>query len=463
MFSLFMCIDNAGGIGMRDGSIPFRNAEDLKNFEEKTIGGVVIMGRKTMNAIGRPFNGIVNVVISSRGGVYPAPIIMFKSIKECIIEMSTPRYEGMKKFIIGGTSLYEYFLANKLINCVYLTVVDRNYNCEIKVRPEFMKTLNPIKFAESNWRCQKKIVFAKDWTYYEFDIGNDEEEQFIQVLRNILNTGFLRQERTGVGCLSLFGQHLEFSLENNTLPICTTRRSPLNMIFEELMWFIRGETDARILQKKNIKIWNGNTTREFLDARGLTTYRDGDIGPTYGFNFRHYGAEYKGTDASYVGQGYDQLDEAIRLIEEEPFSRRIIINLWNPMTIDQCALPPCLFCYQFFVENGTLSCMMTQRSSDISLAGFWNITTGALLTHLIARVTRLTPKKLIWNIGDAHIYLNQLDAAKQQTQRAARVFPKLYFKDAAPASRCDITKFKYADLILIGYNPHPSIKNVMNI
>lgn len=153
--------------------------------------------------------------------------------------------------------------------------------------------------------------------------------------------------------------------------------------------------------------------------------------------------------------------ECIRLIKEEPTSRRIVISLWNPCDLNKMSLPPCGYQYQFYVSNNThLSCKITQRSSDISLAGGWNVASGALLTILMARICGLEPKELIWSPGDTHIYLNQLEAVKEQLKRTPRIFPKLYFRD--DCKKLDITDFEFSDLVLVNYNPYPTIKIVMN-
>jgi dihydrofolate reductase/thymidylate synthase len=172
---------------------------------------------------------------------------------------------------------------------------------------------------------------------------NTEEQVYLDLMRRILKTGKSNDDRTGIGTMSVFGAMLKYNLRD-TFPISTTKRIPLRMIFEELMLYISGRTDNRILQEKGIHIWDGNTSREFLDKRGLSEYREGDFGETYGFNMRHYGGIYRGCEMEYPlgGYGFDQLANAIHLIKTDPYSRRIIIDLWNPATQDKAALPSCL-------------------------------------------------------------------------------------------------------------------------
>lgn len=290
---------------------------------------------------------------------------------------------------------------------------------------------------------------------------NIEELLFLQLLREI-GTQENRPDRTGVGTRSIFAPtELRFSLRDNQFPLLTTRKMPLRIIFEELMWFLRGQTDVSILRKKNIHIWDGNTSREFLDSRQLHHYIEGDLGPSYSFQFRHFGAEYQDCRTDYTGQGFDQLGHVIHELKHNPTSRKIMINLWNPKDSSKMSLEPCAFCYQFYVKNGRLSCKLTQRSSDVSLAGGWNIASASLLTILLAHVCGLEPDELIWSIGDAHIYLNQLNSVQKQVERSPRAFPKLYIIHSP--KDMDITQFEFEHLQLDGYTPHPHISFPMNV
>lgn len=479
MFSAIVCTDQNYGIGMADGTIPFRNSADLQNFRRLTTGNIVIMGYKTWQTLKAPLSNRLNIVISRRHYsdiLQSASLLAFRTIEDCLIYTAKKEYKRMEKFVIGGATIYDYFLQNKLVQKIYHTRVCTNFDCDIK-----MKKINTYKHytiidTDEVRSTEEKLYYSaaanKDnnlWIYRIYEFINNEEEKFLDVLYDINTTGTERFDRTSVGTKAMFGKFLEFDLSNNTIPIGTTKAVPLRMVFEELMWFLRGQTDATILEQKGVNVWKGNSSKEFLERRGLT-YEVGDIGPTYGFSFRHYGAQYINAQTDYTGQGCDQLSEVVRLIKEDPYSRRIMINLWNPAVLDQVALPPCLYGYQFFVERDsnsrqTLSCLMSQRSSDISLAGFWNIATGSLLTIMLARVTGLQPKSLKWSIGDAHIYNNQFNAVKIQLERTPRCFPKLFFKESAPnlENNKGITEFEFDDLVLVGYNPYPAIKSIMNV
>jgi thymidylate synthase len=470
MFSLVLCLDKNNGIGMYDGTIPFKNSADMANFKRLTTGNIVIMGRKTWETLKGPLQGRLNIIVSSArfDSIEECPNTMkFKSIEACMIELSKKEYTSKKKYVIGGASLYNYFLLNKLAQRIYCTKVHADFACEVKVNYNFLNDIyisEEPEIMEVENKLKECAADGNIWTYRIYEFLNQEEGYFLSSLREVIECGANRADRTRIGTKAVFGHYFEFNLSGNTIPLGTTKPVPLRLVFEELMWFLRGQTDSKILEAKGVNIWKGNSSREFLDSRGLA-YKEGDTGPAYGFAFRHYGADYVGADANYEGKGFDQLEEVIRLIREEPHSRRILINLWNPAALHKTPLPPCLYGYQFFVdtEKKTLSCLMSQRSSDISLAGFWNIATGSLLTILLARITGLKPSCLKWMVGDIHIYNNQIDAVQTQLGRAARCYPKIFFKDTAPSSPGNITDFVYEDIILVGYNPYPAIKSIMNV
>lgn len=286
-----------------------------------------------------------------------------------------------------------------------------------------------------------------------------QEQQILDTLSTILTQGETRIDRTGVGTKSIFGVDMRFDLSNHTFPLITTRKISLRMVFEELMWFLRGQTDAKILKKKKVHVWNPNSSRDFLDKRGLTHYEEGDIGSAYGFQFRHFGAKYVNCHTDYKNQGFDQLAYVIDLLKTNPTSRRIIMNIWNPTVLDEVALPACLFCYQFYVSEGKyLSCKLTQRSSDISLAGGWNIATGSLLVYMLSALCGYEPKELIWSVGDCHIYLNQIEGVEEQLKRTPRVSPKLHLVKIPDR----IEEFEYDCFRLEDYMPHPAIKLKLN-
>lgn len=278
-----------------------------------------------------------------------------------------------------------------------------------------------------------------------------EETQYLDQLKNILDNGFVTNDRTGVGTKSLFGCQMRFRLDSH-FPLLTTKKMFTKGIIEELLWFLRGETDSKILEEKKVNIWKGNTSQELVDKLGLN-YIEGDCGPTYGFNFRHYGAEYINCKTKYT-TGIDQINEVLRMLKDEPDSRRIIINLWNPTIINKVVLPPCHVLYQFRVYGNKLSCSLYQRSGDMGLGIPFNIASASLLTCILAKLSNLEPYELIHTIGDAHIYLNHEEALKEQICREPYDFPVLKIINC---NQEKVEDFKLEDFIFENYKSHSKI------
>ncbi|XP_022918259.1 thymidylate synthase isoform X2 [Onthophagus taurus] len=286
-----------------------------------------------------------------------------------------------------------------------------------------------------------------------------EEYQYLDHIHKIITTGVKRNDRTGVGTFALFGAQMRYSLHNNIFPLLTTKRVFWRGVVEELLWFIRGSTNAKDLAKKNVNIWNPNSTREYLDSIGLTDREEGDLGPIYGFQWRHYGAEYGNMHTDYTNKGIDQLMDVINTIKNKPTDRRIIMCAWNPIDIPKMALPPCHCLVQFYVAEGELSCLLYQRSADMGLGVPFNIASYALLTYMIAHVTGLKPGEFIHTLGDSHVYTNHVVALKEQLKRTPRAFPTLNIK----RSVSNIEDFQFEDFELIGYDPYPAIKMQMAV
>ena len=252
----------------------------------------------------------------------------------------------------------------------------------------------------------------------------ENEKSYLSLLRSIADNGETRDDRTGTGTLSKFGCHLEFDLRYG-FPLLTSKRMYFKGIALELLWFLSGSTDSKVLEEKGCKIWKMNSTRDFLDARGLKDYREGDIGPMYGHQWRHAGAEYKGCDADYTSQGVDQIQRVIELIKTDPYSRRIIISSYNSVVLDEMALEPCHCLFQFYVSGDCLSGQLYQRSGDMFLGVPFNIASYALLLHIIAHFTGKKPGMLHITLGDAHIYKNHLEQVKKQLSNKIYLPPVL--------------------------------------
>lgn len=284
------------------------------------------------------------------------------------------------------------------------------------------------------------------------------ENIYLKLIEDIINDSIEREDRTGVGTFSKFGVQLRFDL-NKGFPLLTTKRLFWRGIVEELLWIISGKTNSNILKEKGIHIWDKNSSRENLDDLGFFNREEGDLGPIYGFQWRHFGAKYIDMNSDYNGKGIDQLKNVIELIKNEPNSRRIILTSWNPCDLNEMVLPPCHMMCQFFVIQGKLSCQLYQRSGDIGLGVPFNIASYSLLIHLIAKVCELEVGEFIYVIGDAHIYKNHIELLKQQIERKPRPFPDLLIK----TENKDIDCFKFEDFEILNYDPYPPLKMDMAI
>uniref|UniRef100_A0A3Q2PEH4 Thymidylate synthase n=1 Tax=Fundulus heteroclitus TaxID=8078 RepID=A0A3Q2PEH4_FUNHE len=240
-----------------------------------------------------------------------------------------------------------------------------------------------------------------------------DERGYLNLVEYIMENGRKKGDRTGTGVLSVFGAQVRYNLRDK-FPLLTTKRVFWKGILEELLWFIKGSTNAKELSEKGVKIWDANGSRAFLDNLGFTEREEGDLGPVYGFQWRHFGAEYKDIHTDYSGQGVDQLQNVIDTIRKNPEDRRIIMCAWNPKDLPLMALPPCHALCQFYVCDGELSCQLYQRSADMGLGVPFNIASYALLTYMIAHITGLQPGDFVHTLGDAHVYVNHVDPLKEQ-------------------------------------------------
>lgn len=286
---------------------------------------------------------------------------------------------------------------------------------------------------------------------------NQEEQNYLNLLKALIDKKTIKADRTATGTKSIFGTRLRFSLEDFKIPALTTKRVFIRGAIEELLFFIRGETDTKKLEAKGVNIWKGNTSREFLDKRGLRHYNEGEMGPMYGFQWRNFGAGYR--DYSL---GIDQLQNCFGLIKNDPTSRRMLLTAYNPNVAEESVLFPCHTGCQFYVDEGKLSCMFQLRSSDIFLGAPFNFLTYSILTHLMAKATGLLPGELIYVGGDTHLYLNHEEQAKEQISREPYEFPTLNIKKDISSIK-DMENLCYEDFKIIGYKHNPAIKAEMAI
>lgn len=488
------------GIGYK-GGIPWRLSGDLTFFKELTSGttavpkrNAVIMGRKTWESIPakfRPLQQRINVVLSRNPLIreelgLPANVLVASSLDAALQVLSGAEMERDvdKIFVIGGEAVYREAIESQFCERIHVTSVEHEvreidtyfplipahrYRLASRSKPS---TENGIQYR---FTCYESISddvalpesmpdsssssSAPPTSSSASSASNPEEMQYLEMVRDIIDHGVLRGDRTGTGTLSKFGVQMRYSLRGGVFPLLTTKKVFWRGVAEELIWFIKGCTNGKELSDKGIHIWDGNGSREFLDKSGLGHREEGDLGPVYGFQWRHFGAEYKDMHASYEGQGVDQLKECIRRIKETPEDRRIIMTAWNPADLAKMALPPChMFC-QFYVASGQLSCQMYQRSADMGLGVPFNIASYALLTVMMAQVCGLEPGDFVHSIGDAHVYVNHVEALREQLSRTPRAFPRLVLNPAVT----DIDAFTFADLTLEGYAPDAAVKMKMAV
>ena len=281
------------------------------------------------------------------------------------------------------------------------------------------------------------------------------EEAYLNLLKDILENGQIRETRNSI-TISDFSKKIDIDI-SESFPLLTTKKMFWKGICCELLWFIHGKTDSKLLEAMDVNIWKDNSSREFLDSVGLNNYKTGDIGPMYGFQWRHFNGLYKGCDYNYDGEGYDQLQDCIDLIKNNPNSRRIFMSAWNPSVLNKSVLAPCHLSYQFYVKDNYLSCILYQRSADTFLGLPFNIASVSLLVYIIANMTDKKPGKVSIVIGDAHIYQEHIDAVKKQLERKPFPFPQLRIIN----KHQNINDYIYEDFEIVNYECHPTIKAKM--
>lgn len=257
--------------------------------------------------------------------------------------------------------------------------------------------------------------------------------EYHRLLKQVLDEGRPRTDRTGTGTVGVFGAQARFDLRE-TFPLVTTKKVHVRSIIHELLWFLRGDTNVRYLRENGVTIWD-----EWADENG-------DLGRVYGAQWRSW--------AGVDGRMVDQIAEAVRLVRRNPESRRILVSAWNPAELDRMALPPCHVLFQFYVQDGELSCQLYQRSADLFLGVPFNIASYALLTMMVAQISGLRPGDFVHTFGDLHLYTNHLEQAREQLARKPRNPPRMRLN---PGKR-SLEEFVYEDFVLEGYDPHPAIK-----
>lgn len=448
---------------------------------------VIVMTESMFNAIDEFDELCVDIkraiVIGSvkKNKNYRFPIVEVASRKDCYAYVKQRKLPGQAFWFIGDIEMMNDLLWHGLISDIHVAF-NRQITSETGYSIDWADYLIPNS-AKFNLECltdplmqfelvsRVKSIFSCGQVLKHFLRRNAEESHLLEVMRDILDNGLIRANRTNVKVRSVFGRQLEYEMAERIdpstgkseyrLPLLTTKHMFTRGVFEELKWFLSGGTDANVLANKNVNIWKGNTTRSFLNDRGLKNYNVGETGPIYGFQWRHWGAEYEPGKEDYSGMGVDQVKAVIHSLKTDPYSRRHIINAWNVSDLDKMCIPPCHVLYQFFVHetNGQkyLSLMMYQRSCDVFLGMPFNLCSLGLLLMIISHQVGYKPYKIIHSIADMHIYETHIPAVKEQISRTPKPFPFVRF-ECEPK---DVKDYEFSDIKINGYSAHSAIKAEM--
>jgi thymidylate synthase len=315
--------------------------------------------------------------------------------------------------------------------------------------------MEPYNLSENEEKNLNKI---SDNIFSNIKKRQHEEYQYLNIIQHILENGVWEEGRNGK-TKSIFGNSMRFSLKDGKIPILTTKKTAWKTCLKELLWFIRGETNNKILKEQGVHIWDANGSREFLDSRGLFNYEEDELGPIYGRQWRQFNKPFfsKGQEDITKEEGIDQLQQIIDALKDpkQRTSRRLIMTAWNPCQLHQMALPPCHILCQFNVHDGNkLSCMMVQRSCDFFLGSCFNIASYSLLTHLIAKHCGLQAYEFVYFMGNVHLYENAIDAAKLQITREPFEFPTLSISQIKE----NINDYQVEDFEIHNYKHHEAIK-----
>lgn len=503
--NIIYCANNHGIIGVKD-DLYVKINNDLQHFKnittsnDKVKQNVIIMGYNTWVSLPvKPLKKRYNIVLSkNHTNEELNGAVLMNNLDECFNFINTTILDIDKIFIIGGSSIYNEIFKNyrSYIDTVYQTLVDDNFdgildeyisqsenswswyntNTTVKTKISYCKKFIPDlsnftlidnknydsvgyiynQLYDSNKACSHK--YHKKIIKYSINIyknnQNNQELQYLNLMNEILSSNNIIKGRNG-NVISQFGKKMEFDL-TKSFPLLTTKRVGWKTVLRELIWFINGSTDNKLLKEKKVNIWNANASKEFLESRGLN-YEEDDLGPVYGFQWRHFGAKYIDCKTDYNNKGKDQLKYIIDEIKNNPSSRRLILNSWNASDIDKMALPPCHVMVQFNIDGKFIDCQLYQRSGDMFLGVPFNISSYAFLLSIIGHITGYFPRKFIHIIGDAHIYEEHIDAVKEQISRDPNEFPKLNISNELK----DIDNIKEEFFRIENYNPQSRIKAPM--
>jgi dihydrofolate reductase/thymidylate synthase len=501
------CKNGKLGIGYEN-KLPWNVPEDLQHFKKMTENKTVVMGRKTYESIGKALPNRNNIVITRDKYIYDKDIKTSNSVYDLIVELEKDTSKN-EIFIIGGGEIYKEFLSytgfvtNIILTEIKYDELSFKNNSTLSDSSTF-KNKESIKcdtyfppllsnFILENYTIYKKSVIPEyyyrmlyysntDITYKEkyiynlnyhtsnktIELKRNADDEYNNLIKNIMKNGNLRSDRSGVGTVSLFGQTMRFDISDGNAPLLTTKRVAWKTAIEEMLWMLSGSINSKKLEEKNIKIWRGHTSREFLDSQGFKDYPEGKLPYGYGHQIRNAGGDtfncHSCNEPNKI-EGTDQLIYIENQLKTNPFSRRILWNLWTANQMNKVPLQPCHIMVQFYVEEidnvKFLSAMVTMRSNDLGCGNPFNIFNYTALVYIMAMKCNMKPKELIFSIGDAHIYNNHLNQLTEQISR------KIYSKSILHLDNSIFnTKWENLDISqfdVVGYFHNPSIILPMNV
>lgn len=440
MAELIVAIDQKYGIGYY-GILPWKCKEEMNLFKTITMGKTLVMGRNTYNSIPGGTLGGRSIAVVTKYTEYSSTCTRLSKVTD--VTTVIPEWKTNVIFA-GGPGIYESAVRNGLVQTVHLSVMNVTYACDT--------------FFDKNLLNNFVVIFKQeytDFTYYKLVLTNNGERQYLDLIDKVVSTGEHRIGRNG-GTRSIFKADMTWDLRNG-FPLLTTKRMFIKGIIEELLFFLRGDTDTTKLEKLGVNIWKGNTSREFLDSLSMTTRRSGLMGPMYGYQFRFFGAEYDEDNACPIGTGVDQLKYVVNNIRTNPTSRRILMTSFNPAQVDQGVLYPChSLLLQFYVSDEYLDMLCVNRSQDLFLGVPFNIASSSLMLMIVAKITGKVPRYFHMTMGDVHIYDNHVEQALEQLGRIPYQLPTIKLPDISSID--DLNKLTSADFLVENYSYHPSIK-----
>lgn len=394
---------------------------------------------------------------------YQKPVIIAEEGLEAVKQLGTPQYymkdvNGLRKIVTelcGGAQSNCWIIVNS--SDIKAAVLNS------KIAHRVLEMSRRSSTALLMYRYMERVYCCRtDMYLHSYETPAEGETMLCSTIKEITDTSRWYPNRTGIRTKRKFFTHQQFSLADGAFPMSTVKCQNFRWILEELLWILRGETDVELLQSKGIHIWDKNVARETLPS-DLEVELINDVGASYGWNMRHFGAPYPGTTArkqSGIFGGADQLAMIIDSLTNDPFGRRHIISLWDPNSLKRTVLPPCELFYEFYVEYTdddesarALNCFALNRSSDIAMAGSWNMCTAALLTIILAKTCGMTPGLLVWAAIDTHIYENNYHATLKVLENTPRGAPQLVFT-AAPTGVADIERLSVDDFHLFNYEKY---------